>query len=116
MSDRAAALNLHLLPEPADIARPEDAETVEDARVVALEPLELLDGEAGTPAYRYVGPRRRRSPDTEALYARARTLWPGLDARALNRCAGDPRRVARLVARRTVLTEEAILRLLERRP
>jgi len=91
----------------------------EAERVEQLEPLELFDGHLGTPALRIVSPLRAgrsasgaRSPETDALYARARSLWPGLDARALSRCNGDPRRVARLVMRRTILTEEAIVQLL----
>ncbi len=46
------------------------------------------------------------------IYARALLLWPGLDRRRLVRTHGDPRKVARLVARRTIHGEEAILRLL----
>lgn len=92
-----------------------------------LEELRLLDGTPGSPAIRVLpDPKPReaapklRAADpkpraTEALYARARLLWPGLDSRALSRCGGDPRRVARLVARRTVLTEEAIVELLLKR-
>jgi hypothetical protein len=59
-------------------------------------------------------PRARAvpSPQHEALYARALALWPRLDRRQLSRTHGDARLVARLVARRTVLTEEAIVRLL----
>jgi hypothetical protein len=83
--------------------------------VEELEELRLLDGQPGTPALRVVPMPKAASPAVEALYARARLLWPGLDARALSRCGGDPRRVARLVARRTVLTEEAIVELLLRR-
>ncbi len=46
------------------------------------------------------------------LVARALTLWPRLDRRRLNRCAGDPRRIARLVARRTSLPHSAIVSML----
>lgn len=86
-----------------------------EARVEELEELILLDGQFGTPALRVLPTPKPANPAAEALYARARLLWPGLDARALSRCAGDPRRVARLVSRRTVLTEEAIVELLLRR-
>jgi hypothetical protein len=62
-----------------------------------------------------VGPSARsRGPDSriEALYERANDLWPRLDRSRLIRTHGDPRKIARLIARRTVLTEEAILLLL----
>jgi hypothetical protein len=49
-----------------------------------------------------------------AITTRALSLWPRLDHRRLARAHGDPRKVARLVARRTILTEEAILSLLLR--
>ena len=47
--------------------------------------------------------------------ARALAMWPGLDRKKLSRTCGDPRRVARLVERRTALSPEAILRILEGR-
>ena len=56
--------------------------------------------------------RRGRSEACKAVYARALALWPGLDRGRLGRTHGDPRKVARLVARRTVLPEESILSLL----
>jgi hypothetical protein len=62
-----------------------------------------------------VGPSARsRGPDSrnEALYERANDLWPRLDRGRLSRTRGDPRKIARLIARRTALTEEAILLLL----
>ena len=43
---------------------------------------------------------------------RALALWPGLDRRKLSRTGGRPRRVARLVERRTSLTLETILGML----
>ena len=46
------------------------------------------------------------------LYARALLIWPRLDRAQLTRTRGDPRKVARLVARRTNHSEEAILSLL----
>ena len=53
------------------------------------------------------------SPVTPCTYAaRARALWPRLDGRALSRCEEDPKRMARLISRRTSLSEEAILALL----
>ena len=42
----------------------------------------------------------------------ALALWPGLDRRKLSRTGGRPRRVARLVERRTPLTLETILGML----
>ncbi len=50
----------------------------------------------------------RRSVSLSEVTIRARAMWPRLDARALARCAGDPKRIARLVARRTVLSLENI--------
>lgn len=44
--------------------------------------------------------------------ARALLLWPGLDRKKLTRTCGDPRRVARLIERRTALSREAILGML----
>jgi hypothetical protein len=46
------------------------------------------------------------------IYARALLLWPGLDRSRLTRTHGDPCKVARLVAQRTIHSEESILRLL----
>jgi hypothetical protein len=43
---------------------------------------------------------------------RALAIWPRLDRRALSRCGGDPRRIARLVARRTALPQEVIVLIL----
>ena len=66
-----------------------------------------------SPAPRRATPRPSvRTPATAALYARAGALWPRLDTRAVSRTGGDPRRLARLIARRTVLSEESILHLL----
>jgi len=39
-------------------------------------------------------------------------MWPRLERAALRRCHHDPRRIAALVARRTSIPPEAILRLL----
>ena len=39
-------------------------------------------------------------------------LWPGLDRIKLARTRGEPRRVARLVGRRSALPRETILRML----
>ncbi len=39
-------------------------------------------------------------------------MWPRLDPRALRRCRHDPRRIARLVARRSSLGVETILGML----
>ena len=53
----------------------------------------------------------RGSKET-VLERRALALWPGLNRPALTRCGHDPRRIARLVSRRTTLPPEAILLLL----
>lgn len=50
----------------------------------------------------------------DAHTVRALALWPRLDPAGLSRAKGDPRRIARLVARRTLLPMEAIVLLLER--
>lgn len=47
-----------------------------------------------------------------ALARRALALWPRLDRAALRRCGDDPNRIATLVARRTSLPRESIVRLL----
>jgi hypothetical protein len=47
------------------------------------------------------------------LYARALLIWPRLDRAQLTRTHGDPRKVARLVARRTIHSEDVILSLLQ---
>jgi hypothetical protein len=51
---------------------------------------------------------RRRDDAT----SRALAMWPRLDRRALTRCGGDPRRIARLVARRTSMDPEVIVMIL----
>jgi hypothetical protein len=45
---------------------------------------------------------------------RALNIWPRLDRRALSRCACDPGRIARVVARRTSLPLDAIVWLITR--
>jgi hypothetical protein len=61
-----------------------------------------------------MGPEPGRSPSSSgpSLYQRALAIWPRLDTRALRRCRHDPRRVARLVSRRTSLPIETILAML----
>ena len=44
--------------------------------------------------------------------ARALLLWPRLDRRRLARTGGDPRRIARLVCRRSSLPVEVIVAML----
>lgn len=46
---------------------------------------------------------------------RALAMWPRLDRRKLTRTGGDPKRVARLVERRTALSRESIIGILEGR-
>jgi hypothetical protein len=43
---------------------------------------------------------------------RALALWPGLDLKKLSRTRGEPRRVARLISRRTSLSFDEILGIL----
>jgi len=74
-------------------------------------------GQVATAPHRVdaVEPGARPEPRPGArhsLYARALLIWPGLDRTQLTRTQGDPQKVARLVARRTIHSEEAILSLL----
>jgi hypothetical protein len=55
----------------------------------------------------------RRDAAIQPLYQRALLLWPGIDRALLSRTHGDPRKVARIVARRTIHSEETILSLLQ---
>ena len=50
------------------------------------------------------------------LDRRALALWPRLQPTALRRCGHDPHCIAALVARRTSIPSEAILRLLTMPP
>ena len=61
-----------------------------------------------------VGDRKPSDGRVPACDVRSKALavWPGLDRRKLTRTCGDPKRVARLVERRTALPREAILRIL----
>jgi hypothetical protein len=71
---------------------------------------------AGSAAKGESAPRGRHDVDPGArlpLYARALLIWPRLDRAQLTRTHGDPRKVARLVARRTNHSEEVILSLLQ---
>jgi hypothetical protein len=60
---------------------------------------------------------RSRCPSTSAdsgAYGRAAMLmWPRLDRRNLERCGGDPRLIAAYVARRTCLSTDVIVAMLE---
>lgn len=80
----------------------------------AHQPLPIATDPSPRPALRLVTDNRGAlvTPEAEALYRRATILWPGLDRRQLTKTKGDPRRVARLIARRTSLPEESILVLL----
>ena len=64
------------------------------------------------PGARPISRRRRRHPHAEALLARARSLWPGLAPRQLSGTRGDPRRIVRLVARRSNEAPEVLLEML----
>lgn len=57
-------------------------------------------------------PDHRHSPGGCDLPQRALLIWPRLDLRSLSRCGCDPRRIARLVARRTNLSVEVITAIL----
>ena len=53
------------------------------------------------------------SPSSPRTYTqRACAIWPRLERRTLSRCRNDPARLARVIARRTTLAEEAIITLL----
>ena len=56
-----------------------------------------------------------RGADAVDLRRYALHLWPGLDRRKLSRTRGEPGRIAKLVARRTALSEECITGILRRR-
>ena len=57
-------------------------------------------------------PTAGRSSDRRPIERRALALWPRLNPAALRRCGGDPRRIARLVSRRTSLSVEVIIGML----
>lgn len=57
-----------------------------------------------------------RSEGIGALERRALAIWPRLDRAALRRCHSDAHRIAALVARRTTMPPEAILRVLTMPP
>jgi hypothetical protein len=52
--------------------------------------------------------------DGASLTTRALAHWPRLDRALLNRAHGDPRKIARVITRRTVLPVEAIVAILVR--
>ena len=54
---------------------------------------------------------RRKAVEGECA-TRAVALWPRLDRKRLGRCHDDPRRIAGVVAHRTSLPYESILKLL----
>ena len=56
--------------------------------------------------------RRAGHPSPDALLARARSLWPGMDPRALARTRGELARIVRLVTRRSGLPETTIAEML----
>jgi hypothetical protein len=47
-----------------------------------------------------------------AVERRAMALWPRLDRAALRRCKADARQIAALIARRTTMPPDAILKVL----
>jgi len=53
------------------------------------------------------------SPSSPRTYTqRACTIWPRIPRRTLSRCQNDPARLARVIAKRTTLSQEAIVTLL----
>jgi hypothetical protein len=54
--------------------------------------------------------------EAPSFAARALAHWPRLDRVRLNRARDDPRRIARLIMRRTALPVEAIVAILVRDP
>lgn len=67
----------------------------------------------GAPAGPLTAPTRVRvAGGADALIARARALWPGLHPRKLAGTRGDPRRIVRLVARRSTEAPEVLLAML----
>lgn len=67
----------------------------------------------GTPAGPLTAPTHTRgSVRADALLERARALWPGLHPRELAGTRGDPRRIVRLVARRSTEAPEVLLEML----
>jgi hypothetical protein len=83
---------------------------------MATQPTDPKPRPAAPSAIRVTSPRGRDAavpPDDSAAYvARALLLWPGLDRGRLASTHGDPVRITRLVARRTALPPETILRML----
>jgi len=59
--------------------------------------------------------QRTSAIDACVFMQRALLMWPRLDRQKLARCGCDPRRIARLVARRTNLSIESIAAILEPR-
>lgn len=59
-----------------------------------------------------VAKRERLTGQLGAHAARALAYWPRLDRHALRRTGDDPRKIARLVARRTTMSLDEILAVL----
>ncbi len=83
-----------------------DGERAGSASPVTAAPQRVDPVEPGTQS-------QPRAVSRHSLCVRALLIWPGLDRTQLSRTQGDPHKVARLVARRTIHSEEAILSLLE---
>jgi len=101
------AAHLEKRRETAD-ERSGDSTATPDARP-SLRVLPLV-GAAGSAAEVATGD----TTPSAAMLARALSLWPRLDPRALRRSNGDPERIARLVARRSGLDRDTIVAMLRR--
>jgi hypothetical protein len=58
-------------------------------------------------------PRQYKSVIAGAYGRAAMLIWPRLNQQALERCCGDPRLIAAYVARRTSLSTDVIVAMLE---
>ncbi len=68
---------------------------------------------AAAPSERSAG---RESHNARSIFRRARMLWPGLLPRQLAGTRGDPRRIVRLVAKRSNEAPDVLLEMLLARP
>jgi len=75
-------------------------------------PRPAADTAARTATPRPAGIPARIDGPAPGYEARALLLWPGLDRGRLTATRGNPARIARLVARRTALPPETIMRML----
>jgi hypothetical protein len=96
------------------------AALIATSAALAHQPRQAPDGRVaglsatGRPRLHSVPPVHAGHAALDPLCQRALLLWPGLDRVRLGRTRGDPNRIARLIARRTIHSEETILALLQR--